>query len=122
MQENNETGLQVGEFIQSERFAYGRTAERDGEEIVLIGYKDELDLDRAEAIYKVVSVTPRPLGFSGNFRGDLVVARRMLSLTDEGNEVIEFILGGNGVRSISSVAVLGEIDEEDDDEIGFSPE
>ncbi len=118
MQENNETGLQVGELIQSERFAYGRTAERDGKEIVLIGYKDELDLTRAEAIYKVVSVTPRPLGFSGNFRGDLVVARRMLSLTEEGAEDIEFIYGGKGGRSISSVVVLPEAD----DEIGFSPE
>jgi len=106
MQNENETGLQVGEFVQSELFGWGRTVETAAERKVVIGYRDEFDVERVDAIYKVVSVTQRPPGFSGGFRGDLVVARRMISWTEEGDEVIEFVYGGKGRRSISSVDVV----------------
>ena len=116
MQNENETGLKVGEFVQSEAFVYARRAEIEGKERLMIGYRDEdgFDSTRAEAVFKVHSITPRKPGIHGAFRGDDVVAVRMNDATEEGDEVIEFILGGKGRRSIQSVDVLDPVDDDDD--------
>lgn len=125
MQNENQSGLKVGELIQSKRFTCGRTVEINGEERVVIGYRDEVDPSRADAVYKVVSITERAPSYMGNYRGELVVARRMNSLTEEGDEVIEFIYGGKGHRSISTVQVLNQLDDEgdiDEGDFDFAPE
>ena len=109
MQNENQDRLTVGEFVMSEKFTLGRLVETMTESIVRIGLGEE-NPDRADAVYKVVSVTPRRAA-SG---GDLVIARRMVSPEEEGDEVIEFIYGGTSQRSIMPFDVFSPVEDDDD--------
>lgn len=116
MQKENQDALQVGEFVMSPKFVRGRLVETATESIVRIGMGNEIDLERAESVYKVVSVKPRRAS-SG---GDLVLAQRMISPTEEGDEIIEFIYGGTSQRAVSADDLYSQV--EDDDEITFTLE